>query len=87
LNGRFGFHGYKTIDISSIELNGISGSSKRYIYIPCRLLSSPKETEAALEIVYLSPDEALELKFKGEVKLMPTTSLVLALIKLGEFTL
>ncbi|MEM0320596.1 MAG: NUDIX domain-containing protein [Candidatus Nezhaarchaeales archaeon] len=85
LNGRFGFHSYRTADISSVELQKPSGSRKKYIYIPCKLLGSPKETEAALEIVYLSPDKALELKSKGELKLMPTTSLVLALIKLSEF--
>lgn len=84
-NGRFGLHSYKITDLSLIELRKISEFSKKYIYIPCRLLSSPRETEAALEIVYLSPHEALELKFKGELKLMPTTSLVLALLKLKEF--
>lgn len=86
-NGKFGFHSYKVTDISSMELCETSESSKKYIYIPCRLLSPPKETDAALEIIFLSPDEALELKFKGMFKLMPTTSLVLALLKLKEFVL
>jgi len=51
------------------------------------LLGPPRETEAALEIVYMRPEEALDLKLKGKLKLMPSTSLVLALMKLGEFAL
>jgi len=86
-SGRFGLHRYEVRDLASIDVSRRTKSDKKYIYIPCRLLEPPKETEAALEIVYMRPEEALGLKLKGKLKLMPTTSLVLALMKLGEFVL
>jgi len=84
-SGRFGLHRYEALDLASIDVNTRTTSDKKYIYIPCRLLEPPRETEAALEIVYMRPEEALDLRLKGRLKLMPTTSLVLALMKLGEF--
>ena len=86
LNGKFGLHKYRVVDYASIDVSVHTKLDKKYIYIPCRLLESPRGTDAALEIVYLKPEEALELKLNGKLKLMPTTSLVLALIKLGEFS-
>jgi len=85
--GRFGLHKYEVQDLAFIDVHTRTTSGKKYIYVPCRLLEPPKETEAALEIVYMRPEEALDLKLKGKLKLMPTTSLVLALMKLGEFVL
>jgi len=86
-NGRFGLHKYEVLDLASVVVHTRAEPDKKYIYIPCRLLEPPRETEAALEIVYMRPEEALDLKLKGKLKLMPTTSLVLALMKLGEFVL
>jgi len=86
-NGRFGLHRYEVRDLASIDVSTHTRSDKKYIYIPCRLLEPPKETEAALKVVYMRPEEALDLKLKGKLKLMPTTSLVLALMKLREFVL
>jgi 8-oxo-dGTP pyrophosphatase MutT (NUDIX family) len=85
-NGRFGLHKYEVQDLAFVDIHARTKSDKKYIYIPCRLLEPPRETEAALEIVYMRPEEALNLKLKGKLKLMPTTSLVLALMKLKEFT-
>ena len=86
-NGRFGLHRYEVRDLASLDVRTRMTSGKKYIYIPCKLLEPPKETEAALEIVYMRPEEALDLKLRGKLKLMPTTSLVLALMELGEFVL
>ena len=83
--GRFGLHIYEVIDITSLSVSEPSRPNKRYLYIPCRLVGHPKTTHAALEITYMTPSEALELKLKGTIKLMPTTSIVLALLELGVF--
>lgn len=84
-NGKFGLHRYEIRDLASVDVHTRT-TGKKYIYIPCRLLEPPRQTEAALEIVYMRPEEALDLKLEGKLKLMPTTSLVLALMKLREFT-
>jgi len=83
--GKFGLHTYKVINLYSLDVSEPSKPNKKYLYIPCRLMGSPRITHAALEITYMTPSEALELKFKGAIKLMPTTSVVLALMKIGEF--
>ena len=84
-NGKFGLHRYEIRDLASVDIHTHTTPDKKYIYIPCRLLEPPRKTEAALEIVYMKPEEALDLKLRGKLKLIPTTSLVLALMKLSEF--
>ena len=85
-NGKFGLHRYEVQELAFVEARTRARSDKKYVYVPCRLLESPRETEAALEIVYMRPEEALDLKLRGKLKLIPTTSLVLALMRTGEFT-
>ncbi|MCS7139820.1 MAG: NUDIX domain-containing protein [Candidatus Nezhaarchaeota archaeon] len=85
-NGKIGLHKYEVVNISSLDLSEPQKPNKKYLYVPCKLLGEPKRTQAALEIVFMTPREALELKFKRILKLMPTTSIVLALIELSEFS-
>ena len=84
--GKIGLHTYKVLDSlpKSIE-EPREPRHKKYFYIPCKLLGKPKPTQAALDIIYMTPREALNLKSKGDLKLMPTTSIVLALLNIGEF--
>ena len=84
--GKIGLHTYKVLDSlpKSIE-EPRESHHKKYFYIPCKLLGKPKPTQAALDIIYMTPREALNLKSKGDLKLMPTTSIVLALLNIGEF--
>lgn len=87
INGRIGMHSYRVIELKQFEIEEPSKPNKVYFYIPCMLNGEPRRTPAALDIVYMAPKEALELKVKGRIRLMPTTSIALALIELGEFEL
>ncbi|MEM4576507.1 MAG: NUDIX domain-containing protein [Candidatus Nezhaarchaeales archaeon] len=87
LNGRIGMHNYRVIELQSSEIEEPPKPNKMYFYIPCMLNGEPRRTSAALDIIYMTPKEALELKVRGRIRLMPTTSIALALIELGEFKL
>ncbi|MDI9619488.1 MAG: NUDIX domain-containing protein [Candidatus Nezhaarchaeota archaeon] len=79
-----GQHHY--VVFNSIPMNveePVNKDHKKYFYIPCALLGKPKTTAAALEITYMSLEEALELRGRRAIKLVPTTSVALALLKLS----
>ena len=83
---RVGGHVYRVVETSSLRAEEpVEQMSKMYIYMPCKLAGEPRITSAALEVLFLTPQEVLELRAKRAIKVMPTTSVVLALIEAGFF--